>query len=393
MTSSLVSWPPLPIPITTQSRQLLQSGADHSHRYRRDLATSAIASYLQMIAVPHRLETTSSGLSLYIDELGGYIACCPVLPNAQKCEIFDTERINRKGFLFVELIDPYYQAQILGFVREVTVRELPLSYLQPLSAFTAALETESETARQSSLANISLPDWIAGRIPGWLSPQDRSFPTLAPSVSFQSGQPQSNWAMRSPTQTSNSLYERYANEQGDTSLVRSLFELEPINALATIVEGTTHDALRWQAAEQLSYLQNPDGSTHPRSPSLRVKSLADELSGIAVALLVGVVTKPDGTFLIGCRLYATGEQSSLPTDIVLKGIDTGLEEETDAQIFCDITPTVHGDPLEYLFTAEDGDSFSFQIHHQGQISTSTFSLPTALPTALPKTQPPTGEHR
>ena len=135
MTSSLLSWPPLPIPITTQSRQRSHPENGEAYLYRCNLATAAIASYLQMIAVPHRIETSSSGTQLYVEELGGYVACCPVFPNEQKCEVLDHERANCKGFLFVELSDPYYQAYVLGFVREVSVRELPLSYLQPLSAF------------------------------------------------------------------------------------------------------------------------------------------------------------------------------------------------------------------------------------------------------------------
>ncbi|KPQ32010.1 MAG: Protein of unknown function (DUF1822) [Phormidesmis priestleyi Ana] len=376
MTSSLLSWPPLPIPITTQSRQRSHPENGEAYLYRCNLATAAIASYLQMIAVPHRIETSSSGTQLYVEELGGYVACCPVFPNEQKCEVLDHERANCKGFLFVELSDPYYQAYVLGFVREVSVRELPLSYLQPLSAFTVALE-EAERASQSSRPQILIPAWIVGRISGWLSPQERSFTDLSPSVSSQNRgfyDHQSNWAMRGPTQhNSNPLYERYASAQGNSGLVRSLSSMEPITALATIVEHTTSDAIRWQAAEQLAYIN----STHPLSPSLRVKSLVDDLAGLAVALLVGVMTKSDGTFLIGCRLYATGAQPSLPTDIVLKGIDeaTPAETATDAQVFCEITPTVHGDPLEYLFTAENGDRFSFHIHYQGHTSTSTFVLP------------------
>ena len=88
--------------------------------------------------------------------------------------------------------------------------------------------------------------------------------------------------MRGPTQhNSNPLYERYASAQGNSGLVRSLSSMEPITALATIVEHTTSDAIRWQAAEQLAYIN----STHPLSPSLRVKSLVDDLAGLAVALL------------------------------------------------------------------------------------------------------------
>ena len=345
MTSSLLSWPPLPIPITTQARQRSQPADSNSHRYQRNLATMAIASYLRMIAVPHRLEASEHGLTLYVEELSGYVTCCPVSPRTQKCTIPEHKQDSPKGFLFVELCEPYHQAHVLGFVAQVSVSELPLSYLQPLSAFTQALEAAAYAPK------ISLSDWIANRIPGWLSPQDPAFPTLSAPSSAQPASLQPSLAMRGAS-------------------------LSGADALATIIERTTSDAIRWQAAEQLAYTD----AAHPLAANIKAHSLSKDLSGLSVALLVGIISKPNETFLIGCRLYATEDStasSSLPADITLKGIDDsgeGAATETNSSIFFEITPAVHGDPLEYLFTAEKGDRFSIHIHYQTDISTHSFVL-------------------
>ena len=105
---------------------------------------------------------------------------------------------------------------------------------------------------------------------------------------------------------------------------------------------------------------------------------------MAVALLVGIITKPDQTFLVGCRLYAVGgdggDRPALPREIVLQGIEeqenTPGSVDIGNQTFCKLTPSAHGDPIEYLLTAEAGDRFSLEVHYSSSVSTSTFVLPT-----------------
>ena len=361
--TSLLSWPPLPIPLTTQSRQSLTDDVD-SPGYRHGLAIAAVESYLRLIAVPYQQKISAFGPQLYVEELGGFVACCPVSPDEPTCSTLPLDKEHYQGFLFVELSPPYCSANILGFVRQVTVDELPLSYLQPLSAFTAAL---AEASLLSSPV-ILLADWAAGLISGWLNPEEISLQGIMQS-NLRSG-----WAMRSSALPSDRLYKRYAAEQADNSLVRSLSNLPRIAALTEIVEHSNNNAIYWQAAEELAYA----GIKRPEGPVIKVKSLSDDLAGLAVALLVGIITKPDGVFLIGCQLYATGEQSELPEDIELKGIEL-IESENnspaDGRVFCELTPAVDGNPLGYLFTAEKGDRFNLQIHYQQKTSTNLFVLP------------------
>lgn len=360
-----LDWPPFPIPISAQSRQQATAEANRPRKikdmmaatagdtYRRSLATRVIQYYLRLIDVPHRLETSPSGPRLHITELGGYLACCAVLPGADKCEISAVDRENNcKGYLFVEMAAPYYTAQVLGFIPVVTVNELPLSYLQPLSAFVEALEKSSQAA-----PHIRVSDWAKGLTDGWWGLKD-----LPPALQPAAVRPAT--AMRSAPAHP---FQPTAAQGADAA-----------NALIEILATTPDDVVRWQAAEQLIQLADePTQKQDIQLPAMRIKPLADALNGLCVALLVGIVTKPDGTFLVGCRLYATGSLSALPDDLILQGVEESAAEEVEGCTFCELTPKTHGDPLEYLFTAESGDCFSLCVRYQDKMDTCTFVLPPA----------------
>lgn len=365
MNTSL-DWPPLPIPINAQSRQQAEAETSKAtitttaeateETYRRSLATLVIQYYLRLIDVPHRLEHLPSGLQLQVEELGGYVACCAVTPNADKCKIPEIDRTgDPKGYLFVELSAPYHTAQVLGFAAAVTVSELPLSYLQPLSAFVAALEKSAQIAPR-----INVSDWAKGLIAGWQSLHDLP-PALQP-------------APQPPRSLSNAMRSVPPSEAQST------------DALVEILATTTDDVVRWRAAEQLA-TQNPKLTQQLgiQLLTMNVKPLADVLDDLSVALLVGIILKPDETFLVGCRLYATGSLQALPEGLRLQGIEEDGIEEVDSdqssnRTFCELVPATHGDPLEYLFTAEAGDCFSLNVHYAGKVSTHMFILP---PVELP----------
>ncbi len=354
--ATLLNWPPLPISINTRSRQQAEafaSGANTDQSgavYRRAIATLAVQHYLRLIDVPHRLETQPSGPALYIEELSGYIGCCAVAPNADRCTVLEEDRENRKGYLFVELSEPYLQANVLGFAGTLSVSQLPLSYLQPLSAFIEALD--AATARPA----ISIADWAKGLAQGWqrlydLPPALR--PVRSPVIAMRGSRP----AEPQPTSAA---------------------------ALLEILDTTTNDVIRWQIAERLAKESPETAYTDLSSAVFQVRPLADELGGLAVALLVGIITKPDQTFLVGCRLYSVGgdegDRPALPEDIVLQGIEeqgnTPGGADIGNQTFCKLTPSAHGDPIEYLLTAEAGDRFSLEVRYLDSVSTSTFVLPT-----------------
>ncbi|MEL6814190.1 MAG: DUF1822 family protein [Cyanobacteria bacterium J06598_3] len=400
-----LNWPTLPIPISRQWRKRCEQHAHsepistaHTHApktaetkvaaYQQTLATLAVQYYLRMINVPHRLKTLPSGLTLYVEELGGYLTCCPLPPDASKCVIRDRDRTDRKGYFFVELSEPYHQAQILGFVKQVSVSELPLSYLRPLSSFVEALQEASEknpeknpnktsTSTPVGSHHIPLIDWAQGLIASWQPPQNHP-PAIQPAQAMRS-------SIQQPS-THDLLYERYAASQGDITLAKALTKLSPAAALTQIIATTDDDVIRWHAAERLAQQNNNE----LQGPNFRVKSLINDLGGLPIALLVGTMTKPDRTFLIGCRLYRLqnnrqqnvqseqDKQYALPGNLVLQGIEEKRIEAGDiketGQVFFKLTPATHGDPLEYLFTAEAGDCFSLRVDYQQESAVNTFIL-------------------
>lgn len=396
--TTLLNWPPLPIPISTQWRtrcdrharshvrsiRTAETNAPKTKKeeeaagvaaYQQTLAILVIQYYLRMIDVPHRLETLPSGFTLYVEELGGYLTCCPLPPAAQKCLIPEHNRTPQKGYFFVELSAPYHQAQVLGFVRQVSVSELPVSYLQPLHTFVEALAQKTEKTSKITSAlfpHISLSDWVQGQIAGWQLPK-----TLPPAIRPAQAMRSSIQEHRAPNHDL-PLYERYAVAQGDVVLAKSLTNVTPTAALTQIIITTTDDVIRWHAAERLV---QQNGNTL-QGPTFQVKSLADDLDGLPIALLVGTVPKSDETFLVGCRLYRLqndpSEQYALPDNLVLQGVENRNPEEGNiveaGQVFCQLTPATHGDPLEYLFTAEVGDCFSLRVCYQEKSVVNTFIL-------------------
>ncbi len=69
---------------------------------------------------------------------------------------------DRLGYVVVQLDEPYLEGIVLGFVPQVSVTELPLSYLQPLDALIDCLIPEPTPIWQSLsqwLKGIFEPDW------------------------------------------------------------------------------------------------------------------------------------------------------------------------------------------------------------------------------------------
>jgi Protein of unknown function (DUF1822) len=95
-------------------------------------------------------------------------------------------------------------------------------------------------------------------------------------------------------------------------------EVDPQTALTQLIQATTHEETRWQAAELLWTLD----PNHPATGIRRVMDLGVQFSGHAFAFLVAVLrTHPERVSIL-LRLYPVGAQGYLPEGLELAVLDT-----------------------------------------------------------------------
>jgi hypothetical protein len=92
---------------------------------------------------------------------------------------------------------------------------------------------------------------------------------------------------------------------------------DPQAALTQLIQATTHEETRWQAAELLWTLD----PNHPATGIRRVIDLGIQLSGQTFAFLVAVLRTHPERISILLRLYPIGAQAYLPTGLELTVLD------------------------------------------------------------------------
>jgi len=126
--------------------------------------------------------------------------------------------------------------------------------------------------------------------------------------------------------------------------------LEPPTALAQLIQTTQDDEIRWQAAELLWELE----PQHPACPVISAKDLGLYLAGVAIALMVGILSKSDGKMLILLRAYPM-EQFHLPPGLKLIVLD-----ETGNTVQ-ELESRQRDDYMQFKITADVGDRFSVRV--------------------------------
>lgn len=323
--------------------------------YRNTLAMLVVEQYLEIldIEVDHSqsyswkpITQLSSGIAdLYIPEARGRLECRPIKPGEQKCvipaELLDEESwFDRIGLVVVELNETFTVGTLLGFVPQVVVEELPLSYLRSLDdlidrictaqtpidikdltrrVFSAGWEQVNRlTRRPIVLAAPASEDnklddaTIQYLIQGFYAEDSRPFP---------------------------------GNEHASGSV-------SPEQALVHLMQTTQSERVRFKAAELLLQV-NPH---HPNSLIATKRNLGLLLQGHTIDLIVCVLPKPDGNYLICAR--AESSKGALPNSLTLTGIDN-----ENASTFFEVSKDAFGDEwyIQHLFVVHPGDLFSLRV--------------------------------
>lgn len=364
-----VSHDTISIYLTEADRQQAQDLAKQSlspdqgaQIYRNTLAVLATRQYLNMLDIPSDLEKSHSFnpvvrlfddvADLYIPEARGRLECRPMNMGERTCYMPESVHEGRMGYMAVELNNDHTKAIIKGFIQEVLVEQLPVSYLQPLDTLF------------DYLAPISvLSNWIDGIIgTEWLSWQDVS-PT--PMYAFKELQePLEADALETDDELRRDIINLYRADSGTRSLPTEQAEFSPIETLATLVEHAQDDRIRWDAAELLHQV----APNHPLVETIRAKDLGLYLDGQTVALLVGIIQKADGKALIGSRVYPIGDLSLLPHGLKLSGVTP------DGETFFEVQARTNDDYIQFLFTADENDEFMLRVEFETASVTENFRI-------------------
>ncbi|MEH2062930.1 MAG: DUF1822 family protein [Nostoc sp.] len=129
------------------------------------LSVSFVNFYLESMGFETDLEASDSWnpvqqtlmdvADLLIKNLGN-LECRPVLENAQFVYVPPEVQSNRIGYVAVQISESLQSAKLLGFIKEVSIDNLPINQLQPLENFLNYLESLELQATKYKTQNLGL---------------------------------------------------------------------------------------------------------------------------------------------------------------------------------------------------------------------------------------------
>jgi hypothetical protein len=367
------------IPITATDRSLAegfsrqQTTSEKCQQvFENTLAVIVTQRYLQILGVESETENCQSWdavvrllenvADLYVPEARGFLECRAVVPGRQKVRIPEEVRQGRLGYVVVRLEEGYRRGAMLGFVGEVTVAdgELPLSYLRPLDDLIDRLATPGEALGLW----VDLRRWVKKVFePDWQPVEELLRSASRPVLPMCSG---ANFRSEAQNKVE-AIYRKQAAKQVTGQMATSPLDwsgadLSMTEALVQLLQVTEDDEIRWEATELLAELE-------PLHPAVAVKSAKDlglYLAGHRVALLVGMLVKPDDRSLILLRLYPIGKEAFLPAGLKL----TGLDES--GQTLFEVESRRQDEYIQFKFTADAGDRFLAKVSLGDGVVTESF---------------------
>ncbi len=308
------------IPLTRSLRKLARDAADRlgeptttpdssSLIYQQQLARLAAQRYFELLEIDVEVPS-NDGNRLQLPEFSGQLECCPIAPGSTNMAIHPILDAHSLGHLAIELAD--HEAHLLGFIPKAEQQLVALARLQSLDQLHEHLYSQCVTVR--------LRQWLSHCFESsWQAIEDLS--VQRPAMSFRSralpGQisPANSLENLSSIQRrTQQLYQDQQLTQPEALTASGLNESGAIvAALSNLIVQTTDEETRWQAAD---LLMNQDPK-HEATGLRRFSDLGLRLGGHAVALMVGILPRPDGLLSVLLRLYPMGEKSALPKNLSL----------------------------------------------------------------------------
>jgi Protein of unknown function (DUF1822) len=142
----------------------------------------------------------------------------------------------------------------------------------------------------------------------------------------------------------------YANQSSNPKVEIPPDLGSPSLLLIYLIQHTTDETLRWQAAEYLWKIVPDDRKNWHR----RIKDLGLVMKGHKLGLMVAAIPLLDGTYAILNRIYPIGTEACLPPNVRLNL----LSESGDRLYQVESRATVMDSYIQLYFTASVGDLFN-----------------------------------
>lgn len=351
------------VPLTSKDREIAKGFAtEHPNPekrqqvYRNTLAVLATQRYFNMLDIPSELEasnswnkskrTTQDVADLFVSEIQDRIECRPIHADDDRCYIPQEAWQDRAGYIVVELKEGEREGIIRGYIPTVSVEQLPLSYLRPLDLLFDRIALGILAPEQPSNEPINtLRKWLSGGAGAkWLSPRrlPKSIVMQYAEIAYSAGE---------DDRLNREISNLYRLDSDRAALPAYEASTSPADALRVLIEQTQDDVTRWKAAELLHRVL-PE---HPSAAAIKAKDLGMYLSGHKIALLVGIIMKPDGRALVMTRVYPMEDLGILPRGLTLSGCSPS------GQILFEVQARQHDDCIQFLFTMDVGDEFMLQV--------------------------------
>ena len=324
------------LPITSTDRQQAFEFAKQqtlpekrNQIYQNTLAVLVAHHYLEMLDVPSNLSNSyswnliaqfsSNVADLYIPEVRGRLECRTIQTRDSACFIPEEVWENRIGFVMIQFNETYTKGTLLGFVPEVSVEHLPLSYLRSIEDLIDRLSERQVPVLSQWLNNIVDVGWQ----------RLKSLPQLQqilPPV------------RSSATEPRNSVPE-----------------------LIAILQTPQNDEDRWLTAEALWQI-DPDSLVGVKA----ALDLTDQFSGEPMQLVVAVLPQQEQSFPILVRVYSSETAGSLPDNLRLILLDTASNSLKE------VSASENAPWIQIGLKAAIGEEFDIQVCFNDKSYTQSF---------------------
>ena len=340
------------IPITEANRNKAKQFAQEQSNsgkslqvYHNTLAVLVTNNYLQMLDVSTSLQHSYSWnavarVSTDIADLNlpliGHLECRPIVDSDDICYFPQDVWNNRIGYVVVQLDKSYKQGTLLGFVPQVSSNNLDTKKLQSLDDLFIALHSNETVVRLSNwLENIIDEGWknaefIIGR------------KTINPLFVFAD--------ISDDDENSHKIEDAVGRLYATQNEIEKV-DLDSEKALIHLLKNTPNEEIRWKAAELLWEI-NPE---NPAGGIRKAVDLGMHFGENAIALMVAILPKPDGSMAILIRVYPGYNSNYLPQGLQLTGLDAS------GNSFFTVQSRSKDNYIQFKFTAELGDRFNIRV--------------------------------
>ncbi|MBW4620487.1 MAG: DUF1822 family protein [Cyanosarcina radialis HA8281-LM2] len=197
---------------------------------------------------------------------------------------------------------------------------------------------------------VQLSSWLDGAIQtGWQNIEELlSIKPLTPEFR---GKTVKGIQLETSEQIQKAIAQLY-NSQTEVAFPANLKSEE---ALVHLLQNTNNETIRWQAAEYLWALD----PHHPGIPARRVRNLGVQLKGNSVALMVGVMRKPNRQVAVLLRAYPMGDRNYVPPGLQLTGLDDNGTPIPRLEAVARKEPL--DECIQLYFSADVGDRFGVRV--------------------------------